>query len=326
MGFTTFSGPWSGMAGRRVMSSLVTGGLISVLSLGSSVACGVEQPSDETQGLVSDSRALREDNGLSLNGLSLNGLSLNGLSLNGLSLNGLNSVDFVAWFNQADGGNVAGHEMVMKYLVRCAVPAGQVRVFDNPSTGEHYVWEGGLGLAPEWSSGKPANRDEQQIITACLAAHVNNYGVHIPMSVLGKDAVGDLIPFSSQELVEFSQREACFFGNLFIEGGGLFAGNHMDALSPEQSTPRPCGLTGLGETSNPACVQMQRIGQCADRCRLEPNGNFYSECTYNGVTYKPLTTRIRDADVNLCGDGTCQVGERKGPGYTANSCSLDCGT
>ncbi|HEX8537922.1 MAG TPA: hypothetical protein VF664_10705, partial [Cystobacter sp.] len=299
--------------------------LMLVLSLMGVVACGVEQPPDEMQGLESRPQAFEEDNGLSLNGLSLNGLSLNGLSLNGLSLNGLSSADFIAWFNSADGGNVAGHETLMKYLVRCAVPAGQVRVFVNPATGVRYSWEGGMGLAPQWSSGTPATRDEQQIISACLAAHANNYGVHVPISVLGKDAMGDLIPFTSQELVNFSQREACFFGNLFIPGGALFAGNHMDALSPDQSTPRPCGLRGLGETSNPACSQMQRIGQCHERCRLEPNGNFYSECTYNGVTYKPLTTRIRPSDVNYCGDGVCQVGESKGPGYTANSCGVDCG-
>ncbi|WP_395853881.1 hypothetical protein [Cystobacter fuscus] len=315
------------MAGRGAASRGVTCQLLLMLSLMGAVACGVEQPLDEMQGLASMSQTFQEDNGLSLNGLSLNGLSLNGLSLNGLSLNGLNSADFITWFNSADGGNLTGHEALMKYLVRCAVPEGEVRVFVNPITGVRHVWEGGMGLAPQWSGGTPATQDEQQVISACLAAHANNYGVHVPISVLGKDAVGGTIPYSRQELVTFAQREACFFGNLFVSGGAtLFAGNHMDALSPEQSTPRPCGLVGLGVVSNPACTQMQRIGQCQDHCRLEPNGHFYSECTYNGVTYKPLTTRIRLSDVNFCGDGVCQVGERKGTGYTADSCGIDCGT
>ncbi|WP_232537343.1 hypothetical protein [Cystobacter fuscus] len=290
------------------------------------VACGVEQPPDEMQVLVSESQTFQEDNGLSLNGLSLNGLSLNGLSLNGLSLNGLNSEDFITWFNSADGGNLAGHETLMKYMVRCAVPEGEVRVFVNPTTGVRYVWEGGMGLAPLWSGGTPATLAEQQVISACLAAHVNNHGVHVPISVLGKDSMGGIVPYSRVELMTFAQREACFFGNVFVPGGTLFAGNHMDALSPEQSTPRPCGLLGLGMMSNPACTQMQRIGQCLDHCRLEPNGYFYSECTYNGVTYRPLTTRIRPSDVNVCGDGVCQVGESKGTGYTADSCGIDCGS
>ncbi|MET0405347.1 MAG: hypothetical protein ABW123_23225 [Cystobacter sp.] len=269
---------------------------------------------------MSESRALQEDNGLSLNGLSLNGLSLNGLSLNGLS-----SAEFLTWFNQSDNGNVAGHEALMHYLVLCALPEGEELVFHNKVLDVSYVWKGRMGLAPGWASGKKAKVEEEQVISACLAAHVNNYGIHVPISVLGKDANDDLIEFSQKELLEFGQREACFFGNLFVPGGTLFAGNHMDALNPDESTPRPCGLTGFNSTVSPeACQQMTRIGQCATHCRLEPNGNFYSDCTVGGVTYKPLTTRIRPADVYFCGDGVCQVGERPGEGYTANSCSLDC--
>ena len=59
-------------------------------------------------------------------------------------------------------------------------------------------------------------------------------------------------------------------------------------------------------------------------CAL-PSGQSLSY-TYNGVTYKPLTTRIRTQDVFKCGDGLCQFTERCGSGNTASSCASDCGT
>jgi len=100
-------------------------------------------------------------NGISANGLSANGLSANGLSANGLTLNGLANPSFASWF----ANDPAASDMLMRYLVRCAVPAGQIRSFTDPGTGTHYSWPGNLGLAPSWASGTPANLTEQKIIT-----------------------------------------------------------------------------------------------------------------------------------------------------------------
>ncbi|ATB30469.1 hypothetical protein [Melittangium boletus] len=324
MGFTSFKGLWSEMSGRGAGLNMVVWSLMSALSVGGAVGCGVEPSLQETAAnMETQSRAQREGNGLSLNGLSLNGLSLNGLSLNGLSLNGLSTEDFAKWFN----ANIEGHSALMSYMVLCAVPLGETRHFENPATGMAYTWVGGLGLAPEWSGGKPATEVEQQLVSACLAAHVNNYKLHVPISVLGEDAQGTPIPYTEEELTTFAQNESCFFGNVFTTlNPGLFAGNDRGSLDPTQSTPRPCGLTGLGGESHPACPQIQRIGQCSDHCVLAPGDKYYAECTYKEKTYKMITTRIRTEDVHTCGDGVCQVGERKGSGYTADSCSLDCGT
>ncbi len=316
MGFTSFRSLWSG-AGRGAGSDMVMWGMMSMLSLGSIVGCGVEQPVEDGSELQSVSKAIQEDNGLSLNGLSLNGLSLKGLS----------TPDFASWFIGADGGNVTGHDMLMRYLVRCAVPAGHTREFTNPYTKRIYVWEGGLGLAPNWASDHQATEDEEQIVTACLAAHVNNYGVHVPISVLGKNADDSVIDYSVEELNDFSQQEACFFGNLFRGEPKLYAGNYDAKLSPDQSTPRACGLTVEGQEhmTVAACSQMQRIGMCRSRCLMNGNGTFFETCTIGGKAYRPITTRIRPDAVNTCGDGICQLGERRGSGFTADSCKRDCG-
>jgi hypothetical protein len=324
MGFTSIKGLRSRMAGRGAGRSLAVWALMSALSLVGATGCAVQESAFEEEqelALHTQERAIQEDNGLSLNGLSLNGLSLNGLSLNGLSLNGLSTTEFSRWFS----GNPAGNNLLMRYMVRCAVPANETRSFTQPSTGVVYTWSGGLGLAPAWSSGAPATLAEQQTISSCLAAHANNYGLNVSISVLGRDSNGANIPYTSDELSLFSRREACFFGNVFTNEG-LFAGNDRSALAEDESTSRPCGLKGYGAMSNAACAQVKRIGQCEQYCTLDPSGTFYTECSINGVQYKPLTTRIRSQDIHRCGDGVCQQGESCGWGLTADSCLLDCGT
>ncbi|WP_395837313.1 hypothetical protein [Archangium violaceum] len=321
MGFTSFEGLLNGMAGRGAGRSVATWVLASALSLVGATGCGVQELSAEEQELYIQEQAIREDNGLSLNGLSLNGLSLNGLSLNGLSLNGLSTTAFANWFN----GNPAGHDQLMRYMVRCAVPAGQTRSFVSQPSGTLYTWQGGLGLAPSWANGAPATVAEQQVISACLAAHANNYGLHVPISVLGRDANGANIPYSADEMVTFSRKESCFFGNVFTNEG-LFAGNDRNALNAEESTSRPCGLRGYGELTNEECTQLKRIGQCEQHCSLDANGAYYTQCTVNGVQYKPITTRMRSQDIHRCGDGVCQQGESCGWGTTADSCRSDCGS
>ncbi|WP_233165809.1 hypothetical protein [Archangium sp. Cb G35] len=322
MGFTSFEGLRNGMGGRVAGRSVVAWVLTTALAV-SATGCGVEELPPEEPGSAPGTveQALVENNGLSLNGLSLNGLSLNGLSLNGLSLNGLSTTDFATWFN----GNPAGNAQLMRYMVTCAVPANESRTFTNPSTGLVYTWQGGMGLAPDWAGGAPASLVEQQVISACLAAHANNYGLHVPISLLGRDSKEVTIPFSSEEMATFARKESCFFGNVF-KNEGLFAGNDRSALASDESSSRPCGLVGFGLLSNSSCSQVQRVGQCEQHCTLDPNGAFYTQCTVNGVQYKPLTTRIRPQDINRCGDGVCQQGERCGFGITADSCLLDCGT
>lgn len=263
------------------------------------------------------------DNGLSTNGLSTNGLSTNGLSTNGLSTNGLSTNGFRNWFNQAPANAAA----VMQYVVKCAVPAGQTRTFTNPLTGVTYTWPGSLGLAPGWASGLVATELEQEVVSACLAAHANKYGSHIPISVLGRAAGGTPISYTSAELSTYSEREACFFGNLF-DGSGIYAANDQDYLNWKESTSRACGLSSSASTSE--CPPIIHVGQCSSLCERAYNGTdpkpYYARCTYNGKNYRPITTRIRPQEIYKCGDGTCQFTEHCGTGTAYNNCQSDCGT
>ncbi|WP_224367475.1 hypothetical protein [Hyalangium versicolor] len=269
------------------------------------------------------SASLQEENGLSINGLGTNGLGTNGLGTNGLGTNGLGTnglgtTQFATWFNQ-DPGLTA---MVMQYIVKCAVPAGSSRTWKNPKTKVQYTWLGELGLTPSWAGGMPATAVEQQVITSCLAAHANKFGVHVPFSIMGLDSSGSPIPIGTRELNDFPEKEACFFGNLFTQEG-LFAGN--DAVwSSADSSVRACGL----EMSNPSgvdkCLPIHQVGRCSDFCVAESKHNYYLSCTYNGKNYRPMTTRLRHEDIYHCGDGTCQISESCGTGTTPGNCK-DCG-
>jgi hypothetical protein len=263
-------------------------------------------------------------NGLITNGLITNGLITNGLITNGLITNGMRTAGFSSWFN---GNPTSYSEMVMFYVVACALDNAQSVTWSNPDTGATYTWTGVLGLAPVWASGLPIPLTEQQLVSACLAAHVNKYGLHVEVSVSGSTSAGLPIPTTAAELATFGAREACFFGNLF-DGTGVFAANDRPALSQAESTVRACGLSSQAVGRSVECPPIEHVGTCAKHCVLDPSGAYYASCTYNGVTYKPLTTRIRSTDIYRCGDGVCQFTEKCGASALSSrydDCGLDCG-
>ncbi|HVG58752.1 MAG TPA: hypothetical protein VNA24_09370 [Hyalangium sp.] len=297
---------------------------VTVLSLTSFVGCGPIEPS-ESQGLRQQSQEKRSENGLAYNGLAYNGLAYNGLAYNGLAYNGLaynglTTADFAAWFRQDQ--NMADH--VMTYVVRCAMSAHQLLEYVDPTTNQLYTWTGSLGLAPGWANGQPASTREQQLITACLASHVNKHNQHVPFSVQGRDAETHEIPTGPTELAEYSQREACFFGNLFT-GEGIYVGSDRGDFNPLESTSRACSLWSGPGGSQSSCPPMIHVGSCSQACTPEPGGGFYRECTRDGVSYMPLTTRLRPVDIFTCGDGVCQISESCGTGHQYNNCAVDCG-
>ncbi|RKH60185.1 hypothetical protein D7W81_26095, partial [Corallococcus aberystwythensis] len=170
--------------------------------------------------------------------------------------------------------------------------------------------------------GQPATVAEQQVVSACLAAHANKYGMHVNISVLGRDAVGGAMPYSTDELNTFAEKEACFFGNLFT-GEGTFAANDGAYLDYDESTVRTCGLSSWSETT--ACTPMKHVGACRYYCTLDATRTYYTRCTYNGVNYRPITTRMLPQDIYRCGDGVCQLTEKCGGSNTPDSCAADCG-
>jgi hypothetical protein len=206
----------------------------------------------------------------------------------------------------------------MRYIVACAVRGGETRTYTD-GKGRTYVWEGSLGLTPDWASGQPASVTEQQLVSACLAAHVNKFGRTVAISVQGSNAHGEPIATTAAELQEFSQREGCFFGNLFTNEG-IFVGNDDRPLGSHESSVRACALGKPG-----ACAPIVQTGSCAESCTRDATNTYYTQCTRNGISYAPLTTRIHPRDIYRCGDLMCQFTESCGLGLFTVQCTLDCG-
>jgi hypothetical protein len=143
--------------------------------------------------------------------------------------------------------------------------------------------------------------------------------------MLGQDALGNALPILLGELTTYSAREACFFGNLF-NGDGAFAGNDHAVLSASQSSIRACGLSSQSSGASVECPPIVHTGMCAAECTFDLVGQRYTQCTYGGKTYVPMTTRLQPSQIYTCGDGVCQLSERCGIGITYDNCFLDCGT
>ena len=261
-------------------------------------------------------------NGMSTNGMSTNGLSTNGLSTNGLSTNGMSTNGFSTWFLS----NPASYsDMVMKYVVRCAVPAGQS--LSHTSAGVTYTWPGNLGLAPVWASGQPIPLAEQELVSACLAAHANKYGVEVAISVRGFQSDGATqIAYAADENTNYSVKEGCFFGNLF-DGSGVFSAYENSALSSgANSSYRACayGNRGVGQCQNLPSTAHQCSGICHQLAGAANTG-IWNTCDWGGKTWRPITVRLLPTSVNVCGDGICQATETCFNKATGYGCQADCG-
>ena len=247
---------------------------------------GPEGPPDVAEGPAVGVAAVTENgligNGLIGNGLIGNGLIGNGLIGNGLIGNGLTTAGLTANGMLGTGVNAAvlSDPMTLKflkYVVSCALDDQQSLSFT--AGGTTHTFPGELGLAPQW--GAPHGSCDgscQRWVSACVLARVDAAGVDREISVRGPSLA--LLPTWS-ELFQYTEREATYFGNLFIPGQPRFL-----CLSPGQKQDqRVCGdslddcpMTVVG-SCNKDCVGPGLLGEydlCSDAGRAG-TGHTYLE-------------------------------------------------
>ena len=235
------------------------------------------QPTAASDANDSSESELQSTNGLSMiNGLSMvNGLSGNGLSGNGLSGNGLKSQALVVSPLSTTGltsstylMNSAAGRTTLTYLVRCALPANH-SITKKDSTGASYTFAGGIGLSPQWENGT-CDGDCQRWNSACLLAHVNTAGVHIPIWIVGQNT-----GLGWGQSATFPNQEGTFFGNIFTTNEAA----HTDAYyceGPGFDKSVVDGRIGSAQTGAPY-RDMFASGYC------NYNGCVASDTTTNGV-------------------------------------------
>jgi hypothetical protein len=235
-------------------------------------------------------------NGLSVNGLSVNGLSVNGLSVNGLSVNGLppsgTSAAFSSWFNTADSANIAQHDMIMKYVIGCALPAGQTASFVD-SKGATHTWAGALGLADTWGQ-SALTTSQKQWISACLMAHVNS-ALPAPKSIqLSVRGSASSLTGTQLEKRVITTFDGVFFGDLFASPNkrylcrpsGTAIPNYLNTLLTDWG--RQCFFSSDG------CGGTFTMVDCLTACP-QPTGLEYAygpQCTIDGTSYNALNVYV----------------------------------
>jgi hypothetical protein len=237
-------------------------GLVAVWA----AACGSQPSVEELSGSALSANALSA-NALSANALSANALSANALSANALSANALSAN---ALTSKALEDPLARE--FLTYVVSCALPAEAV--IDMTIDGTEYKFPGGLGLTPEW--GQPGGHcDEtcQRWVSACVLARVDFLGVHRIISVRGASPA---LQTSKQEMRDYQDDEATYFGNVFIPGAPKYA-----CLGPgKKEIPRVCG------DSLDNCP-MQVVGSCTQACRSQGPAGGFTDCSTSGNARKP---------------------------------------
>jgi len=239
------------------------------LGLGSAlVGCQAPEPVDAQ---VNESE-LVSINGLSMiNGLTMtNGLSMtNGLTMtNGLALDGLLSgADLL---NSEEGRNT------LTYMVRCALPSGH-SITKQDENGVSYTFAGAIGVAPEWEWGVCYASECQQQVSACMLAHINTTGAHIPLWL-----DGDSPAIGWNQSAAYPYEEGSFFGNIFVSPPQAFYCNGKDfdvGVVP--------GRIGAGQGDAPYVDPFSGSGYCKDHCTpadIPHQDDGYKACMgYNHV-------------------------------------------
>jgi hypothetical protein len=79
-----------------------------------------------------------------------------------------------------------------------------------------------LGFAPEWETGACGNAC-QEYVSACLMAHVNTAGAHIPLWL---DAYNPNVGWGQS--ASYPHQEGSFFGNIFVSPPKAYYCNGKD--------------------------------------------------------------------------------------------------
>jgi hypothetical protein len=192
-----------------------------------------------------------------------------------------------------------------------------------------------MGLAPSYKTGG-CNKDCSEMLSACLMAHVNSSGTHIPLWMASPDSLG----WGTSSW--FPTREGTFFGQMMVtntaynldayycNGPGSDdnvvpgrLGANQGAVPYANAWPKTAGFDGLCETNH-----VDRSGYDHGKCTPHYTDGVIdgdSSCVLNGATYNHPVTVWRGATFQAEaaeGGGFINGVWTKGAyGFNASNCS-----
>ena len=134
--------------------------------------------------------------------------------------------------------------MQVSYLVRCALPANT-----SITKGTSYTFQGLLGMAPQWQNGA-CDTTCQENVSACMLAHVNTAGIHVPLWMVAQNAA---VGWGQDP--EFPNQEGAFFGNVFTRRRARHRPEHgrrcTTARAPSTTSTRRRAASGRRRRARP---------------------------------------------------------------------------
>lgn len=218
-------------------------------------------------------------NALGGNALGGNALGGNALAGNALGGNSLNAAALAAIQDPSSAGDLA--RSYVRYLVTCSFTDSQSFTFSwTDSSGvvhaENYV--GHLGIAPEWATG-PLDLDGQHMVTGCMGALVNYYGVHVTISVRSGESPLRLRR-NDPELNDYSHIEGAFWGNLWAPQPYVNTCYNAQNVANSRAHQRDCAAGHLNPDGTTAeCGIIDIVGSCASVCKkYNASRGYYEDC------------------------------------------------
>lgn len=120
----------------------------------------------------------------------------------------------------------------LRYIIECALPKFESVKFT--ASGKEFIIKGSLGLAPLWRE-RALTRGEQELVSSCIYARVNAWGVKVPISMrtpMAAISKRSGLQTTRAEVESYSFFEGAFFGNIFLENSPGYA-CHGGQLSEE---------------------------------------------------------------------------------------------
>jgi hypothetical protein len=213
-------------------------------------------------------------NTVTVNTVTVNTVTVNTLISNTLTDSGIEGRVLDALQDTTPVG--VANRTIFHYIVTCALEPDQSVTYTwADDAGTYTVTEQGqIGLAPTWSD-EPLRDRGQQLVSGCIAARVNYFGVTVPISVRNEVLAEST---GSDELSEFPHVEGAFWGNLFVPNPRLYACYDPRNVANSRADQRECA-SGYPEGNGHVvpCGPITLTVPC-DPELLDPWGQFYWAC------------------------------------------------
>jgi hypothetical protein len=312
------------------------------------VSCGVPRP----EAVVEEHHQPQiATNQIATNQIATNALTTNQIATNALASSALAGAfpagalqgvvtDFKVRTNLED----PDAQMLMSYLVGCALDPGQSLQWTSRFSPTTRTWQGDLGLCPQWLTSAPSAQCLERV-SACLLARNNVFGVSVPLSLRGNhdgvDAISlapevGLWPKLWRTSTDVPSAQPCGAGESGLSRNCGWQSVGVGRCTPGQPVVVGAGGCGLGSsvqnTMLRICTRMhfcddgsdELIAQNDDACDTEkpsvsftcPQGGFYAVMAANHLSAEgPAQVQVQ-ADPPLLPSSEGEVfGWREGAFY-----------